>query len=333
MSEAFRSFLSNRKPIFAGFLAVVLVACDGSGQADRTANKALLVLKTQDNEFFDQIRRGFEAGLDKKFSPITRSGKSETDVGGQQAVLSAFRSSNAELKSLVGVAITPSSSGTELLQDLIALNKAGILTILIDTIIDPKNFKDRGGVFNVGYQSDNQQGGRLAAKFLLERLELAAPAKSTLSILVLEGAVSSDTAHQRRNGFLDEVRKSDSRQKIRIESRVADWRRDQALTIVSSYLHTEQIPDAIFAANDQMALGAVRAYEVSNRRRPLIVGFDAIPEAIAAIKSGRLDATVAQDAVEMGRRAAIALNLRDETKAKEFSVDYVPVKLCSPECQ
>ncbi len=60
----------------------------------------------------------------------------------------------------------------------------------------------------------------------------------------------------------------------------------------------------MFAANDEMALGAIRAIEEAGRTEPLlIVGFDATDDGLDAIKSGRMHATIAQDPKSMGRKA------------------------------
>ena len=72
--------------------------------------------------------------------------------------------------------------------------------------------------------------------------------------------------------------------------------------------------DAIFAANDEMALGAVEAVDAAQRLGDVVViGFDAIPDALDNIRAGRLLGSVAQFPSEMGRLGvayAVAL-LRD----------------------
>ena len=59
---------------------------------------------------------------------------------------------------------------------------------------------------------------------------------------------------------------------------------------------------AVFAANDEMALGAVEAISGANKDI-LVVGFDATDDAIAAIKEGKMAATIAQQPALIGSTA------------------------------
>ena len=62
--------------------------------------------------------------------------------------------------------------------------------------------------------------------------------------------------------------------------------------------------DGLFAANDEMALGAIKAASTATpAKKIVIVGFDATADGLAAIKDGTLAATVQQDPKEMGRLA------------------------------
>lgn len=83
--------------------------------------------------------------------------------------------------------------------------------------------------------------------------------------------------------------------------------------------------DAVFAQNDEMAMGAVIALEQANMKdRVVVVGVDAIADALQAIKAGRLDATVFQDAQAQGRRAVeTAVNIvRDQPFEKNVLIPF-----------
>lgn len=64
--------------------------------------------------------------------------------------------------------------------------------------------------------------------------------------------------------------------------------------------------DAILAANDAMALGAIDAFEAAGKPLVPVGRANAVPDAIAAIKSGKLLATVSFDAMKMACLAAEA---------------------------
>ena len=64
--------------------------------------------------------------------------------------------------------------------------------------------------------------------------------------------------------------------------------------------------DAVFAQNDEMALGAIEAIEAAGLEDIVVIGFDGNEDALAQIEEGRLDATVAQQPYEMGSLAVQA---------------------------
>lgn len=80
---------------------------------------------------------------------------------------------------------------------------------------------------------------------------------------------------------------------------------------------------AVFAHNDEMALGALKAIEASGRDI-FVVGFDATDDAVAAVKEGKLAATVAQKPAEIG---AIGVEVADKIVKKQAVEKNVPVAL------
>ena len=88
---------------------------------------------------------------------------------------------------------------------------------------------------------------------------------------------------------------------------------------MAALLQTTQHLDAVLAANDVMALGAIDALRAANRQA-VVVGVNAIPEAVAAIKSGALLATANFNAMNLAALAVEALlrRLRGETVPREI---------------
>ena len=81
--------------------------------------------------------------------------------------------------------------------------------------------------------------------------------------------------------------------------------------------------DAVFAHNDEMALGALKAIEASNKNI-VVVGFDATDDAVASVKEGKLSATVAQKPAEIG---SVGIEVADKIIKKETVPATVPVPL------
>jgi ribose transport system substrate-binding protein len=83
---------------------------------------------------------------------------------------------------------------------------------------------------------------------------------------------------------------------------VANFDRKEAQEIMRHLLQNDTQFDAVFAHNDNMILGAIEALEESEIQMPVVlIGFDAIREAVKAVKQGRLTATIAQKPKTMGR--------------------------------
>ena len=85
----------------------------------------------------------------------------------------------------------------------------------------------------------------------------------------------------------------------------AEWDRAKAITLMENWIQSfGDTINAVFAQNDEMAMGAVIALEQAKMKdNVVVVGVDAIADALQAIKAGRLDATIFQDAQAQGRRA------------------------------
>lgn len=108
----------------------------------------------------------------------------------------------------------------------------------------------------------------------------------------------------------------------------AHWSREEAMALTENWIQSygDQI-NAIFSQNDEMVMGALKAAENNNvKENMIIVGVDAIPDALQAVKDGRLDATVFQDAygqAQMAVEVAYKLVKGEEVEAET----YVPFQL------
>jgi ribose transport system substrate-binding protein len=143
-------------------------------------------------------------------------------------------------------------------------------------------------------------------------------------IVIVEGTPASATSHARLRGFHDALA-DDVGIKVRLSLR-GDYQRDvarAAYLAASDAVHGVQ---AVLCANDTMALGVLDALGRASAHRPLVVGVNAIPEAIAAIESGQMLATVNFDAMTMSAIAteAAVRHLRGEAVPREI---ILPVQI------
>ncbi|MEX2592005.1 MAG: sugar ABC transporter substrate-binding protein [Anditalea sp.] len=119
-----------------------------------------------------------------------------------------------------------------------------------------------------------------------------------------------------------------------LAEQTAEWDRAKAMSLMENWIQSygSRI-DAVFAQNDEMGMGALQALEQANLKdQVVVVSIDAIGDALQAVKSGRLDATVYQDAKAQGKQAVqMALDfIHHKDSVKERSV-FIPFQLVTEE--
>lgn len=173
---------------------------------------------------------------------------------------------------------------------------AGIPVITVDRAVD-------GATVASHVSSDNVLGGELATEELLELIG------GEGDVAQLEGIPGTDATRERGEGFANVLEGADGVELV--SSVTANFSRDEGFTVAQDILQANPDLEAIFAQNDEMALGAVEAADGLGILDDLvIIGFDATDDAIAAIQDGRMDGTVAQQPFEIGRlgvEAAVSL--------------------------
>ena len=139
----------------------------------------------------------------------------------------------------------------------------------------------------------------MAAEYVGKRLN----GKGT--VVMLEGIAGTSAARDRGKGFRDGLKKYPGI--TLVASQTADFDRAKGLQVMENILQAQKKVDAVFAQNDEMALGAVQAIGAAKRdKETFVVGFDAIADALKAVQGGKLAATIAQQPREMGRLAVEA---------------------------
>ncbi len=289
--------------------ALLLSACNrGDPMAPGTGGTAgkptvALVVKTLNNPFFIEMQRGAEEAAKKEgVNLIVQAADREVDVERQMQIIE-----NLIERKVSALCIAPSGS-REIVPVVVKANRANIPVLIVDTRVDERALTAAGGKIATFIGSDNYDGGRLAGAFLVEKLG------GKGNIAILEGIAGHETGDARLRGFKEAVAKA-SGIKI-VASQPANWERDQGFNVFQNILQANPAINALFACNDLMALGATEAIAAAGKTgKILVVGFDAQPEARAAIQKGAMAATVAQFPSRMGATAVqnAARLLRGET--------------------
>lgn len=269
------------KKLFALLLALVTVFAFAGCQAE--SMKIGFAASTFTNPFFNDIQDGIEAALVDTDYELVALG-ANNDAATQASQIEDLIAQNVALILLNPVDSTTVGVKVE------EANAAGIPVITVDRGSD-------SGEIVAHVASDNVAGGSMAA----DHLDTICTAG--LPVLQLTGQAGASAAIDRQAGF-------EAAFDSTIDHTVtASWSRSDAQAATEAFLTAQGNPAAIcvFAANDEMALGAVAAVKGAagmDIANSFIVGFDAIDDAVAAVNAGEMAATVAQQPVEMGRIAA-----------------------------
>ncbi|MCD8350231.1 MAG: substrate-binding domain-containing protein [Planctomycetaceae bacterium] len=142
-------------------------------------------------------------------------------------------------------------------------------------------------------------------------------------IVILQGILHNEATRSRTEGVKDVIMQSYPELAITAEA-PANWQRDMAKVVMGEWIKAygrDEI-DAVLSNNDEMALGALDALETAGITDVLIMGVDANPDALEAIKAGRMTGTVLQDPIAQGRGGVqIALRaLAGESQAQNFLI-------------
>ena len=272
---------------------LVLVSCNREAKVSARPTVALVV-KTLNNAFFVEMERGARAAADSLgIELLVQAPEREIDVEKQMQIVE-----NLIQRGISVLALVPSGS-REIVPAVVKANRAKIPVVIVDTRVDTSALRQAGGSTTTFIGSDNVSGGRMAGQFLVKKLGARG------SVAVLEGVAGHETSDSRLRGFREALVSSPG---ISIaSSQTANMERDQAFNVTQNMLQAHPDIDAIFAANDVMALGAVEAIAAAKKTgRITVVGFDAQDDARQAIRNGTMAATIAQNPRAMGRLAVIA---------------------------
>ena len=228
----------------------------------------------------------------------------------------------AQVKSLVdkkpgAIIVMPVNTTTAAMTDV--SRKAGIPVVYLNNRpVEPLG----DGTAYVG--SDETMAGRMQGDVLAKKLD----GKGT--VFILKGPPDHNGAINRTKG-LKAVLSGHPDMKVFGEE-VGNWKRSEGQRIVADLLKKGEMPSAIAANNDEMALGAVDALTAAGgaATKILVVGVDATPDAMKAVKEGKMTATVLQNAKGQGR-AALDLALKMAAKEPVPKELMIPFELVVPE--
>lgn len=191
---------------------------------------------------------------------------------------------------------------------VILANKAKIPVITLDRVAN------KGEVVS-HVASDNRLGGKMAGDYIAEKVA------NDAKVIQLEGITGTSASRERGEGFKQAV---DAHKLNVLASQPADFDRTKGLNVMQNLLTAYPAVQAVFAQNDEMALGALRALQTAGRTDVLVIGFDGTDDGIKAVNRGMLGATIAQRPDQI---SIIGIQTADKILKGEKVDATIPVEL------
>ncbi|MBZ5620303.1 MAG: sugar ABC transporter substrate-binding protein [Acidobacteriia bacterium] len=266
--------------------ALLMLSCGRGSSAHKI--EIVLVTKALDSEWWQRVKSGAEeaARAEPDVRLVVVAPEREVNIDQQVAILE-----DQITRGVSAIAVAPAGA-SEIVPVLERAKAAGIPVIVFDTDVNWA-----GKLSFVG--SDNKHAGQLAGDYIVKLLGEKG------KVAVIRGILGVSTHEDRLAGFREAVAKAPGIQCVAVQP--ANSERALGMSVMENLLTTYPDLKAVFATNDQMALGAVEAIAAHNLAgKVAVVGVDATSEGVRAVQDGRLAADVAMHPEALGGSAAKA---------------------------
>ena len=270
-------------------LLLIAAACITASSCGRSGKgktiEIALVTKALDSEWWQRVKSGAEAAA--RAAPgvklVVLAPEREVNIDQQVGILE-----DQITRGVSALAVAPAGV-SEILPVLDKAKAAGIPVLIVDTDVNwPAKLSYIG--------ADNRVGGRIAGEYIIKLLS------GKGKVAVIRGILGIATHEERLAGFREAIARAPGIECVAVQP--ANSERALGMTVMENLLTAHPDLRAVFATNDQMALGAVEAIAAHNLAGKVqVVGFDATREAVRAVVAGRLSGDMAGLPEVMARRA------------------------------
>lgn len=297
---------------FVVLLSLIVAGCSTDSPAENNGDNQEnekdgqvtvgLSVSTLNNPFFVTLKEGAESAAEEHGVELTVA-DAQDDPAKQVSDIEDLIQQGVDV-----LVINPTDSAA-VVSAIESANDAGIPVITVDRSAE-------GGEVVSHIASDNVAGGEMAGKFIVEKLG------GEGRVVELEGIPGSSAARERGEGFHNIV---DHEAGIEVVAKQpADFDRAKGLTVMENIIQATPDFEAVFAHNDEMALGALQALEAAGMEDVMVVGFDATDDAVKSVEEGKMAATIAQQPEIIGSTGIeTAVKVANGEDVEEF----IPVEL------
>lgn len=270
-----------QKLIAVAALTATALTATACNRGTDGSEEITLALSTQTNPFFVQVRDGARERAEELGVPLN------IQDAGDDALKQADQLDNA-IAMDAGVVVANPVDSDAVSNSVEALNQADIPVIAVDRTAN-------GGDLTSYVASDNISGGKQAADAMAKAIGEKG------KIIILQGIPGSSSSRDRGQGFRDQIAQYPNIEIV--AQQTAGFDRTKGLDVATNLLQAHPDAVGIFAENDEMALGAIEATAGRAGDEISVVGFDGTDEGLAAVESGTMTATIAQQPRELGVQA------------------------------
>ncbi|WP_026628675.1 sugar ABC transporter substrate-binding protein [Dyadobacter alkalitolerans] len=296
-------------------LALTIASCNQSGKGEggeSGSDKKLVVGSTMlsmQNEFIVNVSDEMEARA-KALGVELITVDAERSALKQVEQVESFIAQGVDAIIMNPCEVEASSPAVKLAMDA----KIPIINVNSETSAKPSAF--------VG--SDDTESARIAMKYLVEKLG------GKGNVLIMHGFMGQAAQLKRDNGA-KEILKANPGMKLLAEQ-TGEWDRAKAMSLMENWIQSYGSKiNAVFAHNDEMGMGAVKALEAAGLKdKVIVISVDAIPDALQSVKKGALNATIFQNAQEQGSKA-IEIAVKAAKKEQFEREVLIPFQLVTKE--
>lgn len=293
----------NKKIFSVGLMLMMLMTSFiGCGRDNKP--KIGMVLSTLNNPFFVNMKDGAEKEAEKLGYDLVVL-DSQNDPAKERANVEDL----VQL-GVIALLINPTDSDA-VVKTVEVANKSNIPVITLDR-------QANGGKITSHIASDNIKGGEMAAEYVLDKFK---DEKGPINVVEIQGIPGASATRDRGEGFHNIIDKNDKFNFISIQA--ADFDRQKGLQVMENIIQANPNIQVVFAHNDEMALGAVKAIKASGINA-LVIGFDGNDDAKDSIDANEMTATIAQQPDLIG---ALGVELANKIYKGESIKDKIAADL------
>jgi ABC-type sugar transport system substrate-binding protein len=298
-----------KKLLLLNVLLIIAMSVFAAGQKDTAKNENEIVIGVCMKNTSDQFVKNIADAIELQ-------GQSYDDV--KLLMLDAAGDLNQQISQMENLVAQNVDAIILNAQDASGLDSAVDMVIDADIPLVEVNTLTNNSRYTVYVGSDDVDAGRIQAEYLNSVLPQGANA------VIMHGNMGQSPQVKRREGIGKYL--LEGRPDINLlAEQTANWKRDQAMNLTEDWMQRFPELDVIITQNDDMAMGTLIAVESAGKLDDIIVvGIDAIPDALQAVADGKLSCTVFQDSKGQGAKAVeTAVRLaKGESLPKEVMIPF-----------